>query len=79
MSYYLEKDSNIYREMEAGSLDFTRYLSLLYVILKTGDFKMDLGWAQSRLPFLQTLARTQEQLIMQSIKTDSIDTESTDS
>ena len=68
LSYYLERESHIYKNIKNGSLAFTRYLSLQRVQLVDGDDnKVDIGWSQKRLPFLQTLARVQEQLIEQSL------------
>lgn len=66
MEYYLERESHIYRNIEYGSLAFTRNLSLMKVHIIDGDSQVNVGWPRKRLPFLQTLARVQERSIEQS-------------
>ena len=65
LDYYLERESNIYRNLEYGSLAFTRNLDLMRVHLIDGDTTVDIGWSKNRQLFLQTLARIQEQYIEQ--------------
>ena len=66
MEYYLERESHIYRNIEFGSLAFTRNLSLMKIHIIDGDSQVNVGWPRKRLPFLQTLARVQERAIEQS-------------
>ena len=67
LEYYLERESHIYRNIEYGSLAFTRNLSLMRMDIIDGEACMDAGWSQNRLLFLQILARTQEEYIEQSL------------
>ena len=67
LEYYLERESHIYRNIEYGSLAFTRNLSLMKMNVIDGSACVDAGWSQNRLLFLQILARTQEQYIEQSL------------
>ena len=67
--YYLERESNIYRNIEHGSLAFGDYLRVYFlrVYLMDKGFRMNVGYSQKRLPFLQNLARVQEQYIQKSL------------
>ena len=67
LEYYLERESHIYRNIEYGSLAFTRNLPLMKVHIIDGDSKVNIGWPKKRLPFLQTLARVQERYIKQAM------------
>ena len=59
------RKSNIYRNIEQGSIDFK---DLSYILLREDETsKIGIDWFETQLPFIQTLARTQEQLIEQSL------------
>ena len=64
--YYIEQENNIYRNIERGiSVDFTHSYHMYIEV--DGKIKVGMNFFETQLPFLQTLARTQEQLIEQSL------------
>ena len=67
LEYYLERESHIYRNIEYGSLAFTKSLPLMRVHIVNGDSQVNVDWPRKRLPFFQTLARVQEKFIEQAL------------
>ena len=64
--YYIEQENNIYRNIERGiSVDFTHSYHMYIEV--DGKIKVGMNFFETQLPFLQTLAQTQEQLIEQSL------------